>query len=248
VAGVPEVDLTHMGGVAQSATDLKDFADAGYDPATDKVEGVKLADDITNVGGVAVLGAIGFIGSGTTQSQAGITDIDGDGSTADELILASTGVDQDDNFRGMVLTLTASGEDSQPCIIDDADNATDTVSCVSVWETTPTAGGGDSYAIRNAFGEVPTTINVCGARSAIPFTVLTDAGNNNTQVKTDLTDANYTDNQFGGGGIPRRGIYFSSGNAKGLASKVLTFTTSTDIITFTSVGKTPADGVTGCIY
>lgn len=42
-----EVDLIQMGGVAQSATDLKDFADAGYDPATNKVEGVKLADTTT---------------------------------------------------------------------------------------------------------------------------------------------------------------------------------------------------------
>jgi len=47
VAGVPEVDLTHIGGVAQSATDLKDFADAGYDPATNKVQGVVLVDTTT---------------------------------------------------------------------------------------------------------------------------------------------------------------------------------------------------------
>lgn len=47
VAGVPEVDVTHLVGVAQSATDLKDFADEGYDPATNKVEGVKTADALT---------------------------------------------------------------------------------------------------------------------------------------------------------------------------------------------------------
>lgn len=47
VAGVPEVDVTHLGGVAQSLTDLKDFADAGYDPVTNKVEGVKLVDTTT---------------------------------------------------------------------------------------------------------------------------------------------------------------------------------------------------------
>lgn len=37
VAGVPEVDLTHLGGAVQSATDLKDFADEGYDPSTNLV-------------------------------------------------------------------------------------------------------------------------------------------------------------------------------------------------------------------
>lgn len=40
-------DLTQIGGVAQSATDLKDFADAGYNPATNKVQGVVLVDTCT---------------------------------------------------------------------------------------------------------------------------------------------------------------------------------------------------------
>ena len=47
VAGVPEVDVTHIGGVAQSATDLKDFADTGYDPTAHKVQGVVLTDTTT---------------------------------------------------------------------------------------------------------------------------------------------------------------------------------------------------------
>lgn len=51
VAGVPEVDITHLGGAAQSATDLKDFADDGYDPATNKVQGVLLADTVTTYTG-----------------------------------------------------------------------------------------------------------------------------------------------------------------------------------------------------
>jgi len=40
-------DITQIGGDAQSATDLKDFADAGYDPATNKVQGVVLTDTVT---------------------------------------------------------------------------------------------------------------------------------------------------------------------------------------------------------
>ncbi len=42
-----EVDLLQMGGSAQSATDLKDFADDGYDPTTNKVTGVVLTDLVT---------------------------------------------------------------------------------------------------------------------------------------------------------------------------------------------------------
>jgi len=45
--GEMDSNLTMMGGEAQSATDLKDFADAGYDPATNKVEGVKTVDTTT---------------------------------------------------------------------------------------------------------------------------------------------------------------------------------------------------------
>ena len=47
IAGVPEVDITHLGGVAQSATDLKDFADTGYDPSTHRTQAlIKATDDI----------------------------------------------------------------------------------------------------------------------------------------------------------------------------------------------------------
>lgn len=41
-------NVTQLGGVTQSLTDLKDFADAGYDPATNKVQGVVLVDTTTS--------------------------------------------------------------------------------------------------------------------------------------------------------------------------------------------------------
>jgi|LGOV01.1.fsa_nt_gb hypothetical protein len=51
VAGtdVLQVDLTQIGGVTQSATDLKDFADAGYDPVAHKTQGVVLCDTATTM-------------------------------------------------------------------------------------------------------------------------------------------------------------------------------------------------------
>lgn len=55
-----QVDVTQLAGVTQSLTDLKDFADAGYDPATNKVEGVKTADvatTVTNDVGITQAGA-----------------------------------------------------------------------------------------------------------------------------------------------------------------------------------------------
>ena len=56
-----DVSVTQLGGVAQSATDLKHFADSGYDPATTKVQGVVLVDtatDLTNARGKYANGAV----------------------------------------------------------------------------------------------------------------------------------------------------------------------------------------------
>lgn len=44
---VVDANVTQLGGSTQSATDLKDFADSGYDPATNKVQGVVLVDTTT---------------------------------------------------------------------------------------------------------------------------------------------------------------------------------------------------------
>ena len=66
VAGVPEVDVTHMAGGTQTVTDLKDFADAGYDPATKKVQGVVLVDTVTTLTGHTAQ---------TADHTAGIADI-----------------------------------------------------------------------------------------------------------------------------------------------------------------------------
>lgn len=70
--GLRDANVTKIGGDAQSMTDLKDFADTGYDPATHKVEGVKLADLITAyTGNTAQTGdsyaRIGATGSGLTS-------------------------------------------------------------------------------------------------------------------------------------------------------------------------------------
>lgn len=45
------IDVTKLGGVTQSLTDLKDFADTGYDPSTHKVAGVVLTDTLTTYTG-----------------------------------------------------------------------------------------------------------------------------------------------------------------------------------------------------
>ncbi len=48
------VNLTQIKGIAQSATDLKDFADDGYDPITNKVQGVVLVDSVDSLTSTAL--------------------------------------------------------------------------------------------------------------------------------------------------------------------------------------------------
>lgn len=49
--GPPPANVTQLGGSSQSLTDLKDFADDGYDPSTNKVAGVVLVDTLTTYTG-----------------------------------------------------------------------------------------------------------------------------------------------------------------------------------------------------
>lgn len=49
--GVPKVDVDQIGGDTQSQADLKDFADAGYDPSTNKITGCKANDDMRGTDG-----------------------------------------------------------------------------------------------------------------------------------------------------------------------------------------------------
>jgi hypothetical protein len=48
-SGEVNANVTELGGVVQSLTDLKDFADAGYDPGTNKITGCVLTDTVTTV-------------------------------------------------------------------------------------------------------------------------------------------------------------------------------------------------------
>jgi len=78
-AGIIESNLIQMGGVAQSATDLKDFADEGYDPATNKVQGVVTVDTTTTNSDMrgtdsAALAATALSTATWTNARAGYLD------------------------------------------------------------------------------------------------------------------------------------------------------------------------------
>lgn len=58
---VLDVSVTQLAGVAQSLTDLKDFADAGYDPDTNSVEQVKVNDDVRGTDNAALASVLGAL-------------------------------------------------------------------------------------------------------------------------------------------------------------------------------------------
>lgn len=133
-----QVDLTQIGGVTQSATDLKDFADDGYDPSTNKVQGVVLTDTVTTYTGNTPqtgdsFARIGATGSGLTSlaSQASLNTLDDfvDTEIADiqsRLPVALVGGRMDSSVGAMeanVLTASASAADFLSEINTEVDNA-----------------------------------------------------------------------------------------------------------------------------
>jgi len=82
VGGVVQSNLMEMRSVAQSAIDLTDFADAGYDPATNKVQGVVLVDTTTAVTNEVSADAVKISGSSTAADNVEAV-VTGTGDTAD---------------------------------------------------------------------------------------------------------------------------------------------------------------------
>ncbi len=107
---VLDVSLTEIKGDAQSATDLKDFADAGYDPANNKVQGVVLVDTTT-----ANSDMVGTDNAAlaSVATEARLAELDGANLPADvaavkaetALIVADTNELQTDDVPGLIAAL-----------------------------------------------------------------------------------------------------------------------------------------------
>ena len=74
-----DISVVQIGGVAQSATDLKDLADTGYDPSTHKVQGVVLSDTVTTLTGHTAQTGDNYAQIGT--AGASLTDLGGMSTT-----------------------------------------------------------------------------------------------------------------------------------------------------------------------
>lgn len=85
-------NVTQLGGDAQSLTDLKDFADAGYDPATNKVQGVVLTDTVTTYTGNTVQTGDAFARLGAPAGASIAADIAVIESQTDDIGVAGAGL------------------------------------------------------------------------------------------------------------------------------------------------------------
>lgn len=97
--GMAHADVKELLGVGQSVTDLKDFADDGYDPATNKVQGVVLVDTLTTYTGNTPQTGDSFARIGV--NGAGLSNIDLPNQTID-IVGNITG-----NLSGSVGSVTA---------------------------------------------------------------------------------------------------------------------------------------------
>jgi hypothetical protein len=104
-----EVDVTKLGGGAQSLTDLKDFADDGYDPTTNKVQGVVLTDTVTTYTGNTPQTGDGYaiVNSGTHGNAALKTLIDTIDTVVDAIKVKTDNLPSDPADASVVAGLIA---------------------------------------------------------------------------------------------------------------------------------------------
>lgn len=146
VDGPVPANVTQIGGDAQSLADLKDFADAGYDPSTDKVQGVVLVDTTNtntdmrgtdnalpassapaNFGDLAITETTGLVSVGTNNDKTGYT--------------ASTVSDK----TGYSLAADQSGVTIGTCTTN-TDMVSEPPTVTEIWQANISAYSGEGYA------------------------------------------------------------------------------------------------------
>jgi len=143
-----EVDLLQMGGVAQSATDLKDFADTGYDPSAHRTQAlVKATDDID----LSALQKTSVNG----EVDTALTDI-----KLDHLIAVA---DADDPVNDSIIAKIAASDGDWSGF----DKASDALEAIrdrgdAAWIT---GGGGGITDIINVVPSIPTNIDIANTKA-----------------------------------------------------------------------------------
>lgn len=236
------VDLLQIGGDTQSATDLKDFADAGYDPATNKVQGVVLTDTTTTntdmvgtnsaaLASVCTEGRLAELDAGNLPTDiSNLNDFDPAGDVVARVTLTDTTTTNTD-MRGTnsaalasvcteprLAELDAGNLPTDISNLNDFDPTSDTVARVTLTDTTTT--NTDMRGTDSANTVIPPTEAQMNARtilSAAYFDPAVDvvARVTLTDTTTDLTT--------------KTGFSLSAAGVDAIIDEVLTDLSNTDI-------------------
>ena len=248
------VNPTELGGSAQSLTDLKDFADAGYDPATNKVEGVKLVDTTTtntdmvaaaptaaaNADAVWDEARSGHTTAGTFGEHTGDAAMRGTDSanTTTPPTAAAIRSEIDSNSTQLAAIVADTNElqtDDVPGLIAglndlDAAGIRSAVGMASANLDTQLSG-------KSTFNAASDRVLLDKADAMRIETAVNDASASTTSFVTDLTEA--TDDHYIG-----RSIIFTSGALDGQATTITDYNGTTKALTVTALTEAPVDNDT----
>lgn len=180
-----ESDITHLGGDAQSGTDLKAFADQGYDPATNKISGVVLTDTCTTTTTATNLTNAPTAGGLTATMKLNVNTEVGTALSDIKLDHLVAVADADDAVNNSIIAKLAASDGDWSGF----DNTTDSFEAIrdrgdAAWTTG--AGGSDRLLM------VDTTIATLSSQTSFTLTSGSaddDAYNNCTIVIEDASSA-----------------------------------------------------------
>ena len=217
-------NMTQIGGDTQSATDLKDFADAGYDPATNKVQGVVLTDTVTTYTGNTPQTGDAFARLGAPAGASVSADIAAIEAQTDDIGAAGAG-------------LTAIPWNAAW----DAEVQSEVADALAVYDP-PTNTEMEARTIAAAnYATAANLATVDGIVDTLVSGVITGAAATGTLSTTQATSnlTGYADDQLIG-----RVIIWLTGNCEGEATDITDYASASGLLTFTALTTAPGNGDT----
>lgn len=205
-----KVDVRMLAGGVQSATDLKDFADDGYDPSTNKVQGVVLTDTVTTYTGNTPQTGDAYARLGAPSGASVSADI----LTIDNLVddLESRLGTPSDLGSGATIAANLVDIEGQTDDIGVAGAGLSAVPWNSAWDAEVQSEVDDALVARN----LDKIVLASGTADSGSTTTMVDA------ARTEA-DADYWKGRL---------LVFTSGNVSGQCAIITDFNQTTDTFTF----------------
>lgn len=233
-----QVDVVQLAGVTQSLTDLKDFADDGYDPSTNKVQGVVLCDTLTTYTGNTPQTGDGYaiVASGTHGNAALKTLID----TLDDLVDTE------------VAAIKAKTDNLPTDPADASDIASAFTSLNTKVDTIDDFLDTEIAAIKAKTDNLPSdpadASDVASAFSTVNSNLSTIAGYLDTEIAAILADTDELQTKWNTGGTLKTELDTIASNAGSAASGISSVGSSVDEINAIAAKIDTAMVLDGAVY